>query len=236
MITTNTELKSKYDNFYTRSEDEWRQEGAKKKSENILWVLDKYKTINKVIEVGAGEGSILQILDKSDLVENLYALEISTSGIDKIKARKIGKLQEVKIFDGYSIPYPDNHFDLAICSHVIEHVEHPRILLREIKRISKEQIFEVPIDFSHKVDKKAEHYIGYGHINIFTPSLFKFLLISEKFKIQKELNSMYALKIIWMSCRSNRIIFPVLLLKWIVWNCIPWLKKRKPNAFTVLTK
>jgi len=236
MITIDTELKSKYDNFYTQSDDAWRLEGAKKKSENILRLLDDHSTINKAIEIGAGDGSILQFIDKSDRIENLFALEISSSGIEKIKERKIGKLQEVKIFDGYTIPYPDKRFDLAICSHVIEHVEHPRILLREIRRISKEQVFEVPIDFSHQVHKKADHFLSYGHINIFTPALFKFLLLSEKFKIRKELYSMYTLKIIWMSAKSNQIVFPVLFIKWVIWNCLPLLKKRKPNAFTVLTK
>jgi ubiquinone/menaquinone biosynthesis C-methylase UbiE len=236
MITIDTELKSKYDNFYTQSDDSWRLEGARKKSENILKVLGDYQTFNKVIEVGAGDGSILHFLNKSDSIENLYALEISASGIEKIKERKISKLQEVKIFDGYSIPYPDKYFDLAICSHVIEHVEHPRILLREIKRISIEQVFEVPIDFSHHVHKKADHFLAYGHINIFTPSLFKFLLLSEKFKILKEYYSMFSLKITWKSSKSKRMILPALLIKWAIWNFLPRLKKRKPNTFTVLTQ
>jgi ubiquinone/menaquinone biosynthesis C-methylase UbiE len=236
MITTDTELKIKYDNYYSQSEGDWRMEGAKKKSENIFKVLDKKKTYNKVVEVGAGEGSILYFLNESGLIENLYALEISTSGIEKINERKISKLEEVKIFDGYSIPYPDKHFDLAICTHVIEHVEHPRILLREIKRISKEQVFEVPIDFSHHVHKKASHFLSYGHINIFTPSLFKFLLLSEKFEIVNECCSMFSLKIIWMSSKTKPIVFPILFVKWLIWKSFLWLKKRKPNAFTVLTR
>jgi ubiquinone/menaquinone biosynthesis C-methylase UbiE len=236
MITTDTDLKTKYDNYYSESESGWRMEGAKRKSENIFKVLSPDKSYDKVIEIGAGEGSILHFLDESDLIKSLSALEISTSGIEKIKERKIGKLQEVKIFDGYAIPYPDKFFDLAICTHVIEHVEHPRILLREIKRISKEQVFEIPIDFSHHVHKKADHFLSYGHINIFTPSLFKFLLISEKFTILKEHHSMFSLRIIRMSSKTKRIVFPVLLLKSLIWNIFPCLKKRRPNAYTVLTR
>ena len=70
----------------------------------------------------------------------------------------IRRLLEIKQFDGYNLPYDDNQFDLAICSHVVEHVEHPRKLLSEIKRISKNQVFEIPIDFSLRVDRRFKHF------------------------------------------------------------------------------
>ena len=77
-------------------------------------------------------------------------------------------------------------FNMVYCSHVIEHVEHPRILLREIGRVSEFQVFEIPLDYSCDVNKKVQHFISYGHINIFTPALFKFLLLSEGFEIISE--------------------------------------------------
>ncbi len=75
---------------------------------------------------------------------------------------------------------------MVYCSHVIEHVEHPRLLLRELRRVARHQVFEVPQDYHVGVHKGLAHYLGYGHINIFTPSLFKFLVMSESFKILKE--------------------------------------------------
>lgn len=84
------------------------------------------------------------------------------------------------------IRYYDKQFDMAYCSHVIEHVEHPRLLLREIKRVSEFQVFEIPLDYSIGVDENVEHFLSYGHINIFTPSLFKFLLKSEGYEIIDE--------------------------------------------------
>ncbi len=76
---------------------------------------------------------------------------------------------------------------MAYCSHVIEHVEHPRILLREIKRVSRYQVFEIPLDYAIGVDQSVERFLAYGHINIYTPSLFKFLLKSEGYEIIDEL-------------------------------------------------
>jgi ubiquinone/menaquinone biosynthesis C-methylase UbiE len=235
MQNVSTDLKEKYDNYYDDSMDQWRFEGARKKSENICEIVGT-KKFATLIEIGAGEGSILSLLDRTEIAEELYALEISTSGIEKINSRKIIKLKESKLFDGYSIPYADNQFDLAICSHVIEHVEHPRLLLREIKRISRQQVFEIPIDYSSKVHKKANHFISYGHINIFTPPLFKFLLISENFKILKEKSTMYSYRTLRLSASKSITRLMILTVKWVVWQLIPKLKNIKPNAFTVYTE
>ena len=178
-------LKSSYDEFYSDSSSTWRELGGKYKAENILAVCKNYN-FGKVLDCGAGEGSVLKFLEYSPIQSDLYAIEISDTGISQIKKRNLQKLIEVKKFDGYVIPYPDKYFNMAYCSHVIEHVEHPRILLRELKRTSEFQVFEIPLDYSINVDKRVDHYLSYGHINIFTPSTFRFLLKSEGYKIIEE--------------------------------------------------
>jgi ubiquinone/menaquinone biosynthesis C-methylase UbiE len=198
-IKTSINIQGVYDNLYDERITLWREIGGKYKFQNILKVING-KSFKKVLDFGAGEGSVLKFFDKSILFEELYALELSDSGIDQIKKRQIKKLKEVKKFDGYNTGYSDNEFDLVYCSHVIEHVEHPRLVLREIKRISKYQVFEIPLDYSKNVDSKVNHFLGYGHINIFTPSLFKFLLKSEGFTIENEIHTNTAkevLEFIW---------------------------------------
>jgi ubiquinone/menaquinone biosynthesis C-methylase UbiE len=181
-------LQSAYNEQYGDEMTEWRELGAKFKAANIL-KLCAGRRFDKVLECGAGEGSILKWLDKSGAFRELSAVEISDSGIEQIQKRNLPGLREVKKFNGYEIPYADGEFDLVYCSHVLEHVEHPRILLREIKRVGRFQAFEVPLDYSTQVDELVRHYLSYGHINIFTPSLFKFLLKSEGFEILEELRA-----------------------------------------------
>ncbi len=187
-IKTSKNIQNGYDEQYTDGMTKWREIGGKYKSQNIIKVVNG-NVFQKVMEFGAGEGSILSFLNNNTQFEKLYALEISDSGILQIEKRNLNNLVEVKKFDGYNTDYLDNEFDLVYCSHVLEHVEHPRLVLREIQRISKYQVFEVPLDYSRKVDSKMKHYLGYGHINIFTPSLFKFLLKSEGFEIKNEIHS-----------------------------------------------
>jgi ubiquinone/menaquinone biosynthesis C-methylase UbiE len=144
-------LQCAYDEQYTDAMTEWRELGGRYKAENILTVCRDH-TFAKVLECGAGEGSILKFLDASGAFSELYAIEVSDSGISQILRRGIPTLREVKKFNGYEIPYPDEAFDMVYCSHVIEHVEHPRLLLRELKRVSRFQVFEVPLDYSIGVD------------------------------------------------------------------------------------
>ena len=178
-------LQSAYDEFYSDESAPWRELCARYKADNIR-VVCSGKQFQRVLECGAGEGAILKFLDASQFCTELAAIEISDSGLRQIEKRQLRKLREAKKFDGYNIPYSDGSFDLAYCSHVIEHVEHPRLLLRELRRVAGHQVFEIPIDYSPGVDRNYKHYQSYGHINIFTPSTFKFLLRSEGFEILGE--------------------------------------------------
>lgn len=184
-IGLSLKLKDAYNEQYSDKMTEWRELGGKYKARNILTVCQGYK-FGRVLECGAGDGSILKYLNDSPEFSELYAVEISDSGIHQIRKRALSKLVEVKKFNGYTIAYPDGYFDMAYCSHVIEHVEHPRILLRELSRISALQVFEIPLDYSREVDGKVGQFLAYGHINIYTPSIFKFLLKSEGYEVLRE--------------------------------------------------
>lgn len=99
-------------------------------------------------------------------------MEISGSGVDAIKARQLAKLVEAVPFDGYQIPYPDKHFDLALSVHVLEHVEHERLLLRELKRVATQVFIEVPLENGFNIKKAIAAGLPYGHINYYTPATF----------------------------------------------------------------
>jgi ubiquinone/menaquinone biosynthesis C-methylase UbiE len=235
MLIVSSELKEKYDSHYSDKTEEWRRIGAIGKAQNIIDLTKGFK-ISNIIDVGAGDGNILSVLSEKNYCSDLTAVEISNSAIQQIKKKKIPGLKEIKQFDGYNLPFNDKQFDLAICSHVIEHVEHPRKLLSEIKRISKNQVFEVPIDFSFHVDKKFNFFTSYGHINIFTPALFNFLLYTEGFEILKNKYALYNLEVILFQNKKFSLKYLKIIMKRLVLKAIPPLMRIKPNTYTVLTK
>lgn len=133
---------------------------------------------NRVLEVGAGEGSILKCLDRKGFANELHALEISESGVSVIRSQGIKSLASCGTFDGYNIPFDDNAFDLIILAHVLEHVEFPRVLLRELRRTSAYQYIEVPLD--NPLDcRMSALMLSYGHIDCYSASRLRHLLLSE---------------------------------------------------------
>lgn len=235
LMEVNNELKTKYDSQYSDKTEEWRKIGAVGKVENIINISKGFH-FNNVVDIGAGDGNILSLLSEKKFAKNYTAVEISDSAIEQIKKKKIPGLSQIRQFDGYSLPFQDKEFDVAICSHVIEHVEFPRKLLREIKRISKHQILEVPIDFSFQVDKKFKHYYAYGHINIYTPALFNFLLLTEKFEIIKSIGNLYKKEVAAFQFKKSTFTYNKIMFKRLIWKIIPMLMRLKPNTYTVLTK
>jgi len=182
-------VKDAYDEFYNKHDEAWRMLGAKYKAQHIVKVCQG-RAFKKVLEVGAGDGSILKFLSEQNFAPEYHAVEISESGVEHIKARNIANLKSVQIFDGYRLPFEDNSFDLIILSHVLEHVEHERLLLRELKRVAAYSVIEVPRDYKADVDKRIKHFLAYGHINMYTPTSLRYLLRTEGFEIITDLTSM----------------------------------------------
>ena len=187
--TMSGNVKTAYDEFYQKHDEAWRMLGAKYKAQHIVDVC-KGHSFKKVLEVGAGDGSILKLLADQNFAPEYHAVEISESGVGHILTRNINDLLSVQLFDGYHLPFEDNSVDLIILSHVLEHVEHERILLREIKRVASHCIIEVPLDYRSGVDKRIKHFLAYGHINVYTPTSLRYLLRTEGFEIENDLTSL----------------------------------------------
>jgi len=59
--------------------------------------------------------------------------------------------------DAADMPFADNVFDYAICSHVLEHVTHPDRVISELGRVAKAGYIEVPEAASAKIVDFPSH-------------------------------------------------------------------------------
>lgn len=186
-IKLRSAISSDYDESYS-GPSEWRDLGGKHKAKNLVEVCNRanFKPA-RILEVGAGEGSILMHLSRMGFGHEYSALEIASSGVRAIEQRNIPGLKDVRQFNGYEIPFQDDAFDAVLLFHVLEHVEFERAILREIRRLAPRHIIEIPLDYHYEVDKKMDHYLAFGHINVYSPSSVRFLLKSEGFRIEHEL-------------------------------------------------
>ncbi|MCW9014370.1 MAG: class I SAM-dependent methyltransferase [Gammaproteobacteria bacterium] len=170
------DLVSNYEDYYAAGDSEWRRLGALDKSDNIVSLCKRLK-IKSVIEIGAGEGAVLQQLSIKGFSDELYGIDISETGVDTIRKKNIPGLIECMLYDGYSIPYEDEKFDLAILSHVVEHLEHPRQLIYEARRIAKYVLVEVPLEDNSRLPLDFV-FDKVGHINFYSPKTIRRLLQS----------------------------------------------------------
>lgn len=227
-------LQEHYEEVFSEDAEFFYELGSHQKVQNILDISDG-KEFHTAVEIGPGNGYILQGLSKTEFAKTYSAAEISSTAIEAIKKKKIAKLDDIQQFNGGLLPFPDKSFDVAICSHVVEHVEHPRILLKELQRIAHHQIIEIPIDFGLHVDKLYDHYLSYGHINIYTPPLFDFLLKSTGLTIERSFSRMYSDKVFeHIHAKSKTALWKALIKKQI-WQRSKTLMRIKPNTYTVLT-
>lgn len=182
-ISVSPELRDHYAG-YRRSPSDWALAGARGKAANVV-ALCRDVPHDSVLEIGAGEGSLLQVLAARSFSRELYALDIAPASIAALRRRDIPGLAAAEVFDGYAIPYEDGRFDLALLSHVIEHAEHPRQLLYEAARVARHVLVEVPLEDRWRlpVDFVPDPT---GHINFFDRAGFRRLLQTSGLRILGE--------------------------------------------------
>lgn len=143
-----------------------------------------------ILDAGCGEGFTMDKLSKSRVGKKIEGVEYSKGAI------KLGKKNFPNLIfkkgSIYKLPYKDNSFDLVICTEVLEHLEEPVRVLKEILRVSKKYlIISVPNEpffmLSNFLRGKNLSRLGndLGHINHWNILSFRRFLSKENVAIIK---------------------------------------------------
>ncbi len=100
-------------------------------------IVDWIDANSSVIDLGCGNGSLLELLIKSKNIKG-KGIEISDTGVDICKQKGLDALK-MRI-DIINSGLKDKEFDFAICNVTMQMVMYPEVLLNEMGRISKYQI------------------------------------------------------------------------------------------------
>ena len=92
-------------------------------------------TVERVLDIGCGEGHITEILRQSLPEATFSGLDYSVSAVAE-GSLKYPELDLV-VADAYEAPYAPGYFDLVICNNLWEHVPDPLRLLSSIARVLK---------------------------------------------------------------------------------------------------
>ncbi len=127
-----------------RSSKPWRErlqynlEAARKDFLYALRRLGLKRSGQRVLDVGFGNGMLMFLFDRTCA---LYGTEFSAAAIERAERRARRRGYREFCFRmperGERLPFAGEFFDMVIASHVIEHVEGDRELLREMMRTLK---------------------------------------------------------------------------------------------------
>jgi homoserine O-acetyltransferase len=104
-------------------------------------VLSMVKEGSHVIDIGCGDGTLLNVLKKNKNVTG-DGVDISVTEFEEAVADGNTLLWE-DADEGLSL-VPDGHYDMAICSETLQVVKNPRGLLHEALRVADEAIVSFP--------------------------------------------------------------------------------------------
>jgi SAM-dependent methyltransferase len=85
----------------------------------------------RVLDVGCGVGQVIARLNEAGF--EAHGVDVSQPNIERA-SKVCGRCQ---IYNGKTLPFPDNHFAAAGALNVLEHVDEPEAFVRELVRVVK---------------------------------------------------------------------------------------------------
>ena len=125
-----------------------------------------------VLDLGCGIGVYVDALRQRGIAAT--GLEVDPDYVATAKA--LGR--DIQVYDGTTIPFPDETFDTAIAIEVIEHIPDWQHSLREMLRVARRSVLiSVPnIDVIPPMSRHLVvpwHLLEATHVNFFTPEMLR---------------------------------------------------------------
>jgi SAM-dependent methyltransferase len=169
----------------------WRALGARSKADHAVALCARAGLRPQtLVEIGCGDGALLAELDGRGLAPVLDGFELSPPAAALARERTIRGARRIEAYDGEHVPAPDDAYDLAVLSHVLEHVEDPAPLLREAARVAPAVLVEVPLEANRSAARpgKREEAARIGHLQFLDRAAVHGLVRSAGLSVAAELS------------------------------------------------
>ena len=142
------------------------------------------------MEIGCGDGALLAELGERGVAPVLDGFELSPPAAELARARTIPGARRIEAYDGEHVPAADGAYDLAVLSHVLEHVDDPAPLLREAARVAPAVLVEVPLEANRSAGRPAKRAEAarIGHIQFLDRAAVHDLVAAAGLAVAAELS------------------------------------------------
>lgn len=204
-------------------------------------LFQKYNKLirKKILDFGCGEGFFAELVFGKDKID--VGLDIfSNNRIQEAIEKKIYKT--VKLYDGVTIPYPDNYFNTIVSNCVLEHIPDIKSSLKEIYRVLKPRGFFITSVMTDQWENNlfgtklfGDNYKKYmrktqEHHNLFSNNQWQKFLKDAGFKIQSVDGYLHKKSSFWLDLfhylSIGSLVSYKLFSKWILFS-ITFLNKIK---------
>jgi len=105
-----------------------------------LLVAQMVESGSKVLDVGCGEGDLLQLLETRGI--DGRGIELSREGVNRCVSKGLAVVQGDADTD--LVNYPDDAFDYVILSQTLQATRQPKVVLENLLRIGRRAIVSFP--------------------------------------------------------------------------------------------
>jgi ubiquinone/menaquinone biosynthesis C-methylase UbiE len=142
-----------YAEFYNQLNSISRNRPTDNSEKCINQIKADCKDSASVLDVGCGHGYLLRKLRAAYPHCQLLGADLLTN-VPSIDFEYVTAMAD-------NLPFPDNEFEVVCCTHVIEHVKQPELVIRELMRIAKRKVIVVT------PKQRPYYYTLDEHINFF---------------------------------------------------------------------
>jgi SAM-dependent methyltransferase len=164
----------------------WRAIGARSKAAHVRTLLQRTALEPATIaEIGCGDGSLLVHLAELATTDGF---ELSANAARHARERNVARM--VEVFDGDHVPAAGDEYDLAVLSHVLEHVPDPLPLLTEAARVAPHVIVEVPLEDNRSARRPSARRLSAtaGHLHAFNRADVRRLVREAGMTVREEIS------------------------------------------------
>jgi SAM-dependent methyltransferase len=168
----------------------WRAHGARLKAAHVATLMTRAGVRpHTLVEIGCGDGSLLAALSARGVADALDGFELSEAAAQQARARSAPRVRRVEAYDGAHVPAAAGAYDVAVLSHVVEHVPDPVPLLREAGRVAAHVIVEVPLEDNRSAARPAKRAEAgrIGHLHAFDRDGIRALCVAAGLTVIAEL-------------------------------------------------